>query len=251
MLEQNRLRIMKLHVYIDHDSQMTSIDFEVTRIMKLHRYIDHDSQMTPIDFQVTRSEVKVTREESDLSCSMTVTEACETKKCTHKERKHDRKKVPGQVPAGALDISEILQVFPTQLEMYWYETQDRDFKSRKERIISSSRKRRQFERVFDIEVINDVEITDVDENPVITDVEVGSETDHEEGNTEINYVEGSTYTTDVEGNTEISAVERTPEINDAEGHTKSNVVNMKIFPLHDDDDTPKEEEIEGLTPSEC
>ncbi|KAH3878380.1 hypothetical protein DPMN_002270 [Dreissena polymorpha] len=23
------------------------------RIMKLHRYIDHDSQMTPIDFQVT------------------------------------------------------------------------------------------------------------------------------------------------------------------------------------------------------
>ncbi|KAH3894732.1 hypothetical protein DPMN_018889 [Dreissena polymorpha] len=30
------------------------------RIMKLHRYIDHDSQMTPIDFQVTRSNVKVT-----------------------------------------------------------------------------------------------------------------------------------------------------------------------------------------------
>ena len=28
--------------------------------MKLHRYIDHDSQMTPIDFQVTRSKVKVT-----------------------------------------------------------------------------------------------------------------------------------------------------------------------------------------------
>ncbi|KAH3883168.1 hypothetical protein DPMN_007120 [Dreissena polymorpha] len=25
------------------------------RIMKLHRYIDHDSQMTPNDFQVTRS----------------------------------------------------------------------------------------------------------------------------------------------------------------------------------------------------
>ncbi|KAH3821839.1 hypothetical protein DPMN_123607, partial [Dreissena polymorpha] len=24
------------------------------RIMKLHRYIDHDSQMTPIDFEVTR-----------------------------------------------------------------------------------------------------------------------------------------------------------------------------------------------------
>ena len=30
------------------------------RIMKLHRYIDHDWQMTPIDFQVTRSKVKVT-----------------------------------------------------------------------------------------------------------------------------------------------------------------------------------------------
>ncbi len=30
------------------------------RIMKLHRYIDHVSQMTPIDFQVTRSKVKVT-----------------------------------------------------------------------------------------------------------------------------------------------------------------------------------------------
>ncbi|KAH3789537.1 hypothetical protein DPMN_167717 [Dreissena polymorpha] len=30
------------------------------RIMKLHRYIDHDWQMTPIDFQVTRSKVMVT-----------------------------------------------------------------------------------------------------------------------------------------------------------------------------------------------
>ncbi|KAH3880861.1 hypothetical protein DPMN_004783 [Dreissena polymorpha] len=29
-------RIMKLHRYIDHDSQMTPIDFEVIRIMKLH-----------------------------------------------------------------------------------------------------------------------------------------------------------------------------------------------------------------------
>ncbi|KAH3832270.1 hypothetical protein DPMN_105551 [Dreissena polymorpha] len=47
-------RIMKLNRYIDHDWQMTPIDFEVTRFMKLHRYIDHDWQMTPIDFQVTR-----------------------------------------------------------------------------------------------------------------------------------------------------------------------------------------------------
>ncbi|KAH3784515.1 hypothetical protein DPMN_162472 [Dreissena polymorpha] len=53
-------RIRKLHRYIDHDSQITSIDVEVTRIMKLHGYIDHDSQMTPIDFQVTRSKVMVT-----------------------------------------------------------------------------------------------------------------------------------------------------------------------------------------------
>ncbi|KAH3770255.1 hypothetical protein DPMN_171539 [Dreissena polymorpha] len=30
------------------------------RIMKLHRCIDHDWQMTPIDFQVTRSKVKAT-----------------------------------------------------------------------------------------------------------------------------------------------------------------------------------------------
>ncbi|KAH3865888.1 hypothetical protein DPMN_028932 [Dreissena polymorpha] len=51
---------MKLHRYIDHDSQMTPIDFEVTRIMKLHRYIDNDWQRTPIDFQVTTSKVKVT-----------------------------------------------------------------------------------------------------------------------------------------------------------------------------------------------
>ncbi|KAH3726745.1 hypothetical protein DPMN_052614, partial [Dreissena polymorpha] len=29
-------------------------------IMKLHRYIDHDWQMTPIDFQVTTSKVTVT-----------------------------------------------------------------------------------------------------------------------------------------------------------------------------------------------
>ena len=32
----------------------------MARIMKLHKYIDHDLQMTPIDFQVTRSKVKVT-----------------------------------------------------------------------------------------------------------------------------------------------------------------------------------------------
>ncbi|KAH3862253.1 hypothetical protein DPMN_025219 [Dreissena polymorpha] len=48
---------MKLHRYIDHDSQMTPIDFQVSRIIKLHRYIDHDLQMTPIDFQVTRSKI--------------------------------------------------------------------------------------------------------------------------------------------------------------------------------------------------
>ncbi|KAH3810338.1 hypothetical protein DPMN_138728 [Dreissena polymorpha] len=29
---------------------------------------------------------------------------------------------PVQFPVGALDISEMLQVFLTQLEMYWYET---------------------------------------------------------------------------------------------------------------------------------
>ncbi|KAH3717301.1 hypothetical protein DPMN_060084 [Dreissena polymorpha] len=54
---------MKLHRYIDHDWQMTPIDFLVTntpRIMKLHRYIDNDWQLTPIDFQVTRSKDKVT-----------------------------------------------------------------------------------------------------------------------------------------------------------------------------------------------
>ncbi|KAH3868647.1 hypothetical protein DPMN_031798 [Dreissena polymorpha] len=28
-----------------------------------------------------------------------------------------------QFPAGALEISEMLRGFPTQLEMYWYETQ--------------------------------------------------------------------------------------------------------------------------------
>ncbi|KAH3837148.1 hypothetical protein DPMN_110527 [Dreissena polymorpha] len=32
---------------------------------------------------------------------------------------------PVQIPAGALEISEMLQVFPTQLEMYWYETQQK------------------------------------------------------------------------------------------------------------------------------
>ncbi|KAH3812642.1 hypothetical protein DPMN_141078 [Dreissena polymorpha] len=50
-----RPRIMKLHRYIDHDSQMTAIDFQVTRIMKLHRFIDHDWQITPNNVQVTRS----------------------------------------------------------------------------------------------------------------------------------------------------------------------------------------------------
>jgi len=70
--------ILKLHRYIDHDWQMTPLDFQVTRsrtqwletikwfpddnsimltprILKLHIYIDNDWQMTPIDFQVTRS----------------------------------------------------------------------------------------------------------------------------------------------------------------------------------------------------
>ncbi|KAH3819993.1 hypothetical protein DPMN_121737 [Dreissena polymorpha] len=46
-------RIMKLHRYIDHDSQMTPIDFEVTGSkVKV--------TMTPIDFEVNRSKVKVT-----------------------------------------------------------------------------------------------------------------------------------------------------------------------------------------------
>ncbi|KAH3697942.1 hypothetical protein DPMN_085454 [Dreissena polymorpha] len=31
--------------------------FDADWIMKLHRYIDRDSQMTPFDFQVTRSKV--------------------------------------------------------------------------------------------------------------------------------------------------------------------------------------------------
>ncbi|KAH3700052.1 hypothetical protein DPMN_075018 [Dreissena polymorpha] len=53
-------RIMKLHRNIDHDWQMTPIDFQVTRIMKLYRYIDNDWQMTPNNFQITRSKVKVT-----------------------------------------------------------------------------------------------------------------------------------------------------------------------------------------------
>ncbi|KAH3804759.1 hypothetical protein DPMN_133047 [Dreissena polymorpha] len=33
------------------------------------------------------------------------------------------KRSPVQFLAGALEISEMLQVFPTQLEIYWYETQ--------------------------------------------------------------------------------------------------------------------------------
>ncbi|KAH3812307.1 hypothetical protein DPMN_140736 [Dreissena polymorpha] len=48
--------IMKLQRYIDHDLQMTPIDFEVTR------YIDHDSQKTPIDFEVTRSKSLLSRD---------------------------------------------------------------------------------------------------------------------------------------------------------------------------------------------
>ncbi|KAH3726038.1 hypothetical protein DPMN_051893 [Dreissena polymorpha] len=43
-----------ISLYIDHDWQMTPIDFEVTR------HIDHDWQMTPIGFEVTRTKVKVT-----------------------------------------------------------------------------------------------------------------------------------------------------------------------------------------------
>ncbi|KAH3748669.1 hypothetical protein DPMN_183117 [Dreissena polymorpha] len=54
-------KIMKLHRFIDHDSQMTPIDFQVTR------YIDHDSQMTLIDFEVTRSKVKVTHNSKMVS----------------------------------------------------------------------------------------------------------------------------------------------------------------------------------------
>ncbi|KAH3771064.1 hypothetical protein DPMN_172364 [Dreissena polymorpha] len=43
---------------IDAESVFTSRTF--AEIMKLHRKIDHDSQMTPIDFEVTRSKDKVT-----------------------------------------------------------------------------------------------------------------------------------------------------------------------------------------------
>ncbi|KAH3702888.1 hypothetical protein DPMN_077915 [Dreissena polymorpha] len=41
------------------------------KIMKLHRYIDHDSKMTPIDFQVTRSKVKGRRISKQLSIKYT------------------------------------------------------------------------------------------------------------------------------------------------------------------------------------
>ncbi|KAH3721513.1 hypothetical protein DPMN_064442 [Dreissena polymorpha] len=57
---------MKFHRYIDHDWQMTPIDFQVTR------YIDHDWQMTPIDFQVTRSKVKVTVTRNTLLVKRTI-----------------------------------------------------------------------------------------------------------------------------------------------------------------------------------
>jgi len=41
--------------FVDDNSRMLG-----PRIMKLHRYIDHDSQMSPIYYEVTRSKVKVT-----------------------------------------------------------------------------------------------------------------------------------------------------------------------------------------------
>ncbi|KAH3887048.1 hypothetical protein DPMN_011061 [Dreissena polymorpha] len=62
MLEQHRLRSLGQRSRLldtvkwfpdDNTRKLTP------RIMKLHRYIDHDSQMTPIDLQVTRSKVKV------------------------------------------------------------------------------------------------------------------------------------------------------------------------------------------------
>ncbi|KAH3874604.1 hypothetical protein DPMN_037852 [Dreissena polymorpha] len=54
---------MKLHRYIDHDSQMTPIDFEVTR---------SKVTMTPIDFEVTRSKVKVTMTPIDFEVTRIV-----------------------------------------------------------------------------------------------------------------------------------------------------------------------------------
>ncbi|KAH3829077.1 hypothetical protein DPMN_131065 [Dreissena polymorpha] len=53
-------RIMKLHRYIDHGSQITPIEFQVTR------YINHDLQMTSISFEVTGSKVKFTKGPIDL-----------------------------------------------------------------------------------------------------------------------------------------------------------------------------------------
>ncbi|KAH3777386.1 hypothetical protein DPMN_178828 [Dreissena polymorpha] len=47
-------------LYIIEDSN--PIDFQVTRIMKLHRKIDHDWQMTLIDFQVTRKQPLIKEE---------------------------------------------------------------------------------------------------------------------------------------------------------------------------------------------
>ena len=54
-----------MHVSVGPSTRWFSDDNSrtlVPRIMKLHRNIDHDSQMTPIDFEVTWSKVKVTGE---------------------------------------------------------------------------------------------------------------------------------------------------------------------------------------------
>ncbi|KAH3879580.1 hypothetical protein DPMN_003485 [Dreissena polymorpha] len=72
-LDYERLRREKLEAQLDqYRRDMADLsyrlqaklgdDSDVNRIMKLHRNIDHDWQMTPIDFQVTRSKVKVTSE---------------------------------------------------------------------------------------------------------------------------------------------------------------------------------------------
>ncbi|KAH3833000.1 hypothetical protein DPMN_106301 [Dreissena polymorpha] len=57
--------------------------------MKLHRYIDHDSQMTPIDFEVTRSKVEVTEyQEEAVDTILTVTETeCSAVLVTHEMMK--------------------------------------------------------------------------------------------------------------------------------------------------------------------
>ncbi|KAH3695772.1 hypothetical protein DPMN_083231 [Dreissena polymorpha] len=83
--------------------------------MKLHRYIDHDSQLTPIDFQVTRSKVKVTLCHKEDTDGVTTTSSERWLTGLKQKGKGERSSTQRQRLINFLKPGETAQSQPTQI----------------------------------------------------------------------------------------------------------------------------------------